>query len=158
MRQVTRCICDPDMPDEELPFPRGARNRFGADCEKCHGNYTILRIDTMIACPTCKGKGASLFIPDTAKSLPTTGVILSVGPDVTRGGIELNKRVICTPHSGVFLPMKGNIPIKVFRQHEPLCIMYNIKRDGTADKKDPGELATSKFVEIDTPLGEQFNA
>jgi hypothetical protein len=161
LRQLSRCVCDPDIPDEDLTFPRGARNRFGpidAPCEVCGNQYLSRRINKIVECPACKGKGATLIIPDTAQSLPTTGVILSVGPDVTRSGIKRNKRIVATPHSGVFLPMKGNIPIKCFRQHEPLCVMYNLKQEGGFEKDDPGELATSKFVEYETPLGEKHNA
>lgn len=167
LKQITRCVCDPDISDEELNeargygVERGARNRFGridAPCLECAGDYMSKRVNRIIECPTCKGKGATLIIPDSAQSLPTTGVILSVGPDVTRSGIEINKRIVCTPHSGVFLPMKGNIPVKCFRQHEPLCVMYNLKQEGGFEKNDPGELATSKFVEYETPLGEKHNA
>lgn len=157
LRRVSRCICDPDVSDDRLDFPRGSRNRFGAECETCHGSYLEMRVDDVVTCHKCGGKGATLVIPETAKSLPTTGIILSMGPEVTRAGIALNKRVICTPHSGVGLPMKGNIPVKVYRQHEPLCVMYNIKKDGLADKEKAGELASNQFVELDTPLGTQFS-
>jgi hypothetical protein len=164
LREIKRCVCDPDIPDEKLAdyqgegVLRGTRNKFGAVCDNCGGDYVSKRSDKMIECPTCHGKGASLIIPDTAQSLPTTGVILSVGPDGTRSGIVRNKRIVATPHSGVFLPMKSNIPVKVYRQHEPLCVMYNLKQEGGYEKCDPGELATSKFVEYETPLGEKHNA
>jgi hypothetical protein len=159
LKRKARCVCDPDVPDAELNFPRGSRNRFDAPCGFCGGDYVSKRIDDVVTCSLCKGKGSSLIIPDTAKSLPTTGVILSVGPDVTRGGIAVNKRVICTAHSGVGIPMKGNIPVKVYRQHEPLCVLYNIKKDGTANKDEPGELATNQFVDLDdVPLGQNFSA
>lgn len=157
LHRTSRCICDPDVPDSELNNSRGSRNRFGAECETCHGSYLEMRIDDVVTCHKCEGKGATLVIPQSAQSLPTTGIILSKGPEVTRAGIELNKRIIATPHAGVFLPMRGNIPVKVYRQHEPLCVMYNIKKDGTADKDKPGELTTNQFVELDTPLGTQFN-
>lgn len=157
LHRVSRCVCDPEIEDSRLDFPRGSRNRFGAECETCHGSYLEMRVDDVVTCGKCDGKGATLVIPENAKSLPTTGIILSIGPEVTRKGIELNKRVVCTPHSGVFLPMKGNIPVKCYRQHEPLCRMYNIKKDGKADKDEPGELASNQFVELDTPLGTQFS-
>lgn len=158
LRMKSRCNCDPDIPNEELEVKRGTRNRFDAACEICGGDYLSKRIETLVMCEKCKGKGSSLFIPENAKTLPTTGVILSKGPDVTRGGIEVNRRIIATPHSGVFLPMKGSIPIRCYRQHEPLCVMYNIDKTGRADKRDPGELASSKFVDYDTPLGPEYNA
>ena len=157
LHRVSRCVCDPDISDDRLDFPRGSRNRFGAECETCNGSYLEMRIDDVVTCNKCEGKGAILVIPENAKSLPTTGIILSMGPEVTRKGIALNKRVVCTPHSGVGLPMKGNIPVKVYRQHEPLCVMYNIKKDGTANKDEPGELVSNQFVELDTPLGTQFS-
>ena len=52
------------------------KDRFQQTCKICNG----LGIDYKIQCSECKGKGGLLVIPDNAKSLPTTGVVLSMGP------------------------------------------------------------------------------
>lgn len=161
LRRIFRCICDPEVPDEKLSevrgegVLRGTRNKFGAVCETCGGDYQSKRIDELVECPKCGGKGGLLIIPDSAQSLPTTGIILSVGPDVTRGGIKINRRIVATPHSGILLPMKGNIPIKVYRQHEPLCVLYTMDKHGNAIRNEPGRLETPQFVEYETPLNPQ---
>lgn len=156
VHRLVRCICDPIEPDPDNPVVPGTRNRHGAKCLECQGEFMAKRIDAIVECPKCGGKGATLFIPEKAKSLATTGIVLSKGPDVTK--CRLNARIIATPHSGIYIPMKGNIPIKAFREHEPLCYLYNMKKDGSANKEDPGELNVSEFIEHDTPLGEELNA
>lgn len=152
-----RCICDPDVEDSELGAPRGTRNRFGAVCELCGGEYKGKRRETKLSCGACHGQGSKLFIPEVAQSQPTTGIILSVGPEVNRKGIEKNIRVVATPYSGTFLPMLNGAQIKVYRQHEPLIRLYNMVNGEMLSDK-PGELTTSKFVELDTPLGPGANA
>jgi co-chaperonin GroES (HSP10) len=46
-------------------------------CKSCAGT-------TWILCADCGGKGALLVIPEQSARRPTTGTIVSVGPDVTR--------------------------------------------------------------------------
>jgi hypothetical protein len=56
----------------------------GYECKKCH---TSGRIESTVVqgatteCPDCKGKGVTLVIPEIAKSLPSTAVVVSMGPD-----------------------------------------------------------------------------
>lgn len=68
------------------------KDRFGQDCKSCLGAGD----KSQRQCSTCKGKGDILVIPETAKSLPTTGVVVSMGPDTpamiaTRNIIENRK-------------------------------------------------------------------
>lgn len=160
VKQIKRCICDPEDWSEEKNLPRGQKNRFGEPCEKCGGDFMSKRQDLVISCPTCKGKGATLIIPDSAKSLPTTGVVISCGPDVTR--IRKHTRIIATPHSGIYIPMKGNVPVKIYHQHEPLAYIYNInpehiKTEEMIDSNGIVELPVSDFIEYDTPLSDDKN-
>jgi hypothetical protein len=46
-------------------------------CKSCAGT-------TWILCADCGGKGALLVIPEQSERRPTTGTIVSVGPDVAR--------------------------------------------------------------------------
>jgi hypothetical protein len=46
-------------------------------CKSCAGR-------TWILCADCGGKGATLVIPEQSERRPTTGTIVSIGPDVTR--------------------------------------------------------------------------
>lgn len=161
--RTTRCKCDPIdyNPDEDVA--PGTRNRHGALCEDCAGDFMSKRSRVEIDCPVCKGKGGNIIIPDSAKSLPTTGVVLSKGPDVTK--IRLHRRIIATPFSGTFLPMKGNARIKVYTENEPLCYLHNMKPTGEVienmvnmETNTITDLDVSNFVEIDIPLGDDKNA
>lgn len=161
--RTVRCKCDPVDYSPQKHNPPGTRNRHGAPCEDCNGDYESKRIREEIDCPVCKGKGGNIIIPDSAKSLPTTGVILSKGPDVTR--LKLHRRIIATPFSGVFMPMKGNARIKVYTEMEPLCYLHNMKKDGTVvdnmvnmEQNTIEDLDVTNFVEVDIPLGEENNA
>lgn len=153
-----RCKCDPEDWDVNKHVAPGTRNRFGESCLECMGNYLEKRKSVVQTCPTCKGKGSTLIIPDSAKSLPTTGVVISCGPDVTR--IKIHTRIIATPHSGIYIPMKGNVPVKIYHQHEPLAYIYNInpehgKTEEMIDRdKKIIDIPSSGFIEYDTPLGD----
>lgn len=139
--------------------------KSGYECPQCKGNGRIrstLVEGTTRICDKCDGKGHILFIPDKAKSIATTGVVVSIGEGVSK--VKLHRRVICTPLSGVALPMKGNIEIKVYYENEPLAYLHNINSDSTItqemldEKKEIIELDTTRFVEHDTPLAETSNA
>lgn len=66
--------------DCELNSHPGYRNRFKeVTCERCHGDYEKARKE--IQCKICKGFGNIIEIPQSAKTLPTTGVVVSMGPE-----------------------------------------------------------------------------
>ena len=115
----------------------GLKNRFSEQCEECHGDYQSK--DRMETCTACGGKGALLVIPQTAKSLPTTGTIVSVGELCKLSGSVRGRRVAFSPHTGTMIPLKGNVRLKIMREHECLCSVF-------------GEGHTSKFMDYDVPL------
>lgn len=123
------------------------KDRFKQECKACRGAGDKFKRQ----CPTCKGKGGILVIPETAKSLPTTGVVVSMGPDtpamkliqsyrdlidteafqkemilkrLKEIPIRLGARVIFGPHVGTLIPFKGNIKLKIMRVHEPLAVLF----------------------------------
>jgi hypothetical protein len=80
-------------------------------------------------CKTCAGTGSTLKIPDTAKAIPTSGVIVSAGPDCSIR--SLGERVLFGAHTGYYLPFKGNAKIKVMREDEPLCLIFAVDNNQT---------------------------
>lgn len=137
--------------DCELNGHPGYRNRFNEVCERCHGDYEKVRKE--IQCKICKGFGNIIEIPQSAKTLPTTGVVVSMGPetpamkktkeiilardnqepeehiknlyqDLKDIPIRLGARVIFGPHVGTMIPFKGNIKLKIMRVHEPLAVLF----------------------------------
>lgn len=161
IKNEVRCVCDPLDWDENKNVARGTRNRFGEPCLECMSNYMQKRKTEIVTCPTCKGKGSTLIIPDSAKSLPTTGIVISCGPDVTK--IKNHCRIIATPHSGIYIPMKGNVPVKIYHEYEPLAYIYNInpEHDKIEEMIDQNykiiDIPSSGFIEYDTPLGKDKN-
>jgi co-chaperonin GroES (HSP10) len=121
---------------------RTGTDRFDQVCKTCLGDSKFSYL-----CPECKGKGGILVIPDTAKSLPTTGIVVSMGPTtpamkiiwwlrkfkflkfwlmskLLNTPIRLGSRVIFGPHVGTMIPFKGNIKLKIMRVHEPLAVLF----------------------------------
>src|SRR5271163_2921860 len=128
--------------------------KSGYECKVCNGKGRVastIAEGMMRSCDECKGTGASLVIPDTAKSMPSTGVIVSMGPE-TRfmqakkqynkslkefpqdlAFIELAKealdecilqigtRVVFGVHVGTKIPIKGDIKLTIMKEKEPLC-------------------------------------
>lgn len=162
VKNEIRCKCDPPDWNADTNLTPGTRNRFGEPCLECMGNYKQKRKFEVQTCPTCKGKGSTIIIPDSAKSLPTTGIVISCGPDVTK--IKLHSRIVATPHSGIYIPMKGNVPVKIYHEYEPLAYIYNINPEhGKIEEMIDSDhkiidIPSSGFIDYDTPLGEDKNA
>ena len=99
------------------------KNRFDMTCQACEGEPHKYEGQT---CRACKGVGASLIIPESAQSLPTSGRIVSVGPDVKKR--KVGERYLFGVHVGYFLPFKGNIRLRCMREHEVLCRIYSLDK------------------------------
>lgn len=122
--------------------------RSGYECKTCHGKGFIkstYKTDPDKPCEDCHGKGALLAIPERAKSLPTSGIVISIGENtramMARRGeillhspakIDVGARVIFGPHTGTLIPFKGNVQLKIMREHEPLAVMFG-KDTGASD-------------------------
>src|ERR1700744_1774011 len=95
------------------------KNRLGGTCKDCGGEP-----DRYVGqdCRACKGIGSKLVLPDSAKTLPSSGRIVSCGPDAhTR---KVGERVLFGVHTGYFLPFKGNVKLRIMRETEVLCKIY----------------------------------
>jgi hypothetical protein len=90
--------------------------------KSCHYVEACSRQVPGQTCKTCNGTGSTLKIPDTARAIPTSGVIVSVGPAVTKR--KIGERVLFGAHTGYFLPFKGNAKIRCMREDEPLCLIF----------------------------------
>ena len=82
-------------------------------------------------CTKCKGTGQTIIIPESTKQMPTSGVIVSAGPKcVTR---KLGERVLYGGHTGHNLPFKGNVRIRIMREHEVMCLMHKVDPNATME-------------------------
>lgn len=100
------------------------KNRHGSPCKVCEGDPKKFEGKTCVA---CKGQGTSIVIPETAKSLPTSGRIVSAGPECKKRII--GERVLFGAHTGYFLPFKGNIKLRIMREHEIMCLIHGVDKD-----------------------------
>ena len=171
---ITRCPCEAtDRPgykytqnnlDADMPFARVEINK-NVVCEHCGGIPDTKYKEE--ECKLCKGTGASLFIPDNSKVLPTTGVIVSVGRDTLRkqqirrfvfrylprflknqfnylidNELKSQTRVLFGAYTGVMIPTKApGVVFKVLRDIEVLCII-----------KGGEDMAAFDFVNIDKDI------
>jgi hypothetical protein len=121
---------------------RGTPGRYSVgnidrECRICEGKFAE-QVGTK--CIACKGHGSLIIIPDSAKSIPTTGVIVSTGPKCkTR---KIGERVVYGAHTGYYIPFKGNATIRAMREDEPLGLIHSIDRN----------LAMSDFLQIEDSL------
>lgn len=95
-----------------------AQGRAEEICPVCKGEYKALRQSS--PCTECSGRGAILVLPETAKNLPTTGVVVSIGPMVklrpdgaTKHGYKIGDRVLFGPYAGSMIPTKAGILFKI---------------------------------------------
>jgi len=110
---------------EACPRCHGAgKDRFNEICRTCYADTEKYKNKT---CPDCRGIGTSIVIPEAAKAIPTSGIIVSVGPDCkTR---KIGDRILFGAHTGYMLPFKGNVKLRIMREHEPLCSIMMLDND-----------------------------
>ena len=113
-------------------------NRFGTACTKCNGEPDKNVGDD---CPICKGRGTSIIIPESSKSLPTSGIIVSAGPQCSKRAV--GERILFGAHTGYYLPFKGNVRLRIMREHEPLCIIHML---------DNGDDVLGDFIYHEDPI------
>ena len=86
-----------------------------ARCKSCNG-------DQKITCPECEGKGGLLVVPDQSQRRPTTGEIVSVGPEC--GWRRVGDTVMFSNFSGhaVDLDRAGHkVVLRILHEKEILC-------------------------------------
>jgi hypothetical protein len=100
--------------------------KSGYECQVCKGSGKVeikqRRDMVLIDCVSCKGKGALLHLADESKTLPTTGVIVSIGDEVKNKNLVCGSRVLFGCYTGVMIPTKApGIVFKILRDIEVLC-------------------------------------
>lgn len=142
-RKEVRCACEDrgrpgfqysESDIEVLKDTKGdkvAEARFLMSCPDCKGDYPAYRrIET---CPACHGRGATIILPDSSKNLPTTGVVVSMGPDTSSGWREINgkaplsygigDRILFGPYAGNMVPTKAGILFKILDADNAWCVI-----------------------------------
>ncbi len=108
--------------------------KSGYECKTCKGvGYLVQKIgreDIQTTCPDCGGKQATIIIPDTAKMLANSGVVVSMGKIAQEKCTEykLGDRVLFSAHAGNMIPTRAGIAFKYMDWYQPIA-----KVDGAED-------------------------
>ena len=84
-----------------------------AKCSDCGGAGNV-------ACAACNGKGALLYIPENSERRPTSGEIVSLGPDCTK--LSLGQSVIYSNFAGHAMDI-DNIVLRILHESEIYLIV-----------------------------------
>lgn len=88
------------------------RNDSERKCSACDGTGKI-------TCPECEGKGGVLAIPEVAQRRPTTGRIVSVGPDVKN--LSVDQDVLYSNLMGHVIDLQDGTVLRILKEPEILC-------------------------------------
>lgn len=81
-------------------------------------------------CPECKGRTGVIIIPDTAKRRPLTGLVLSVGREVTE--FKVGMRVMYTNFTGTDFEVVGGIKLRIMLEHDVMSEYKRLKPTASA--------------------------
>lgn len=87
-------------------------------------------------CPKCNGLGATIVAPQESKRRPSSGTVVSTGPEVIydeRGNIlpshfriRRGDRVLYTMFAGTVITLKQKEDIRIMHSHEVYCKIYGV--------------------------------
>ncbi len=132
-RIISQCPCTKTArPGYKYADAVEGESRYHTYCPECQGDPDSKNVD--VECASCKGRGHWVFVPDSSKTLPTTGVVVSIGGGVTDPLIKNGGRVLYGAYSGTMIPTKEpGIAFKFLREHEILGFIYNGEDLGAFD-------------------------
>lgn len=99
-------------------------------------------------CEQCAGKGSLIVAPQSAEMKPTTGTIVSKGPDVYEDTriinnitgqrwaypLKIGDRVLYSQFAGVGVNLKQKQIIRIMHAHEVMCKIYGTAKFGDFTK------------------------
>lgn len=91
--------------------------KSGYECKECKGKGKVEvkqgRDAAFIDCAACQGRGALMFLPETSKNLPTTGVVVSMGKTAKeKADFKVGDRVLFGAYAGTMIPTKIGLMFK----------------------------------------------
>lgn len=95
-------------------------HKTGYECKECKGTGKIEvkqgREAVLTECSACEGRGGLLVLPETAKNLPTTGIIVSMGrkakEELAKEDVYIGDRVLFGMYAGSMIPTKAGLMFK----------------------------------------------
>lgn len=86
-------------------------------CRLCRGTGKRL-------CESCNGKGGLLIVPEESMRRPTSGVIVSLGPDVKT--LQKGDRILYSNFTGHAINFKQNVVFRIMHEHECFTKLHGI--------------------------------
>jgi len=88
----------------------------------------------VVPCPDCGGRGGLIAIPRQSEGAPTTGKIVSIGPDVRKGKRKVGDRVMFSSYAGNQYDVKGKtadgaekeVHLRILRDEEVLTRLHGV--------------------------------
>lgn len=77
-----------------------------------------------IPCDTCKGKGASIIVPEESMRRPSSGTVVSTGDKVEK--LKCGQRVLYSNHAGNAINFKQQTVFRVMHEHEVFMILHGV--------------------------------
>lgn len=120
-REVSTVACE-DCGGTGKRFKAG-NNQIQVKCTECDGEGWLI-------CPECNGKGGTIVLAENQKGRPTTGVIVSIGPEVkawSRGDKCIYPSFSGHAYDLTALDKKGKqvaVVLVILRDQEILSRMY----------------------------------
>src|SRR3990172_5592755 len=114
---------------------------FNEECPHCNGKTILTGIESFSTCPscriegrstgkklcpTCKGRGGLLIAPQEAEGRPSSGKIMSIGPEVKI--LKVGDRVIYSNYAGTAINFKQKAVVRILQEEEIFGRLY-----GTGD-------------------------
>ncbi len=88
-------------------------------CKSCQGSGSTV-------CPSCGGTGGTLITPETAQRRPTTGTVMSSGPETKF--LFPGDRVLYSLFAGSAIQLKQRATVRIMHEHEVMCKLHgNLK-------------------------------
>lgn len=80
-------------------------------CPVCRGD--VYSVHTKVTCPECNGKTATIIIPDTAKIIASSGVVVSMGRVAReKADFKIGDRILFSQHAGSLIPTRSGVAFK----------------------------------------------
>ena len=88
-------------------------------CKVCRGEKEVI-------CPSCGGSGGTLITPEVAQRRPTTGTVMSSGPETKF--LSPGDRVLYSLFAGSAIQFKQRATVRIMHEHEVMCRLHgNLK-------------------------------
>jgi co-chaperonin GroES (HSP10) len=77
-----------------------------------------------IPCDTCKGRGASIVVPEESMRRPSSGTVVSTGEGVLK--LKCGTRVLYSNHAGYAMNFKQQTVFRIMHEHEVLSLLHGV--------------------------------